>query len=486
MRRTAILVFALACLIGVLGSGSAAASTAIPDSQEAVPGGYLVGFNAFPGGSEAALIRAHGGQVGSGFRTVPAVVAQLPDQAVDALRRNPRVAYVEPDYLRRATDLELTAAWSVALIGAGAVHGSNTGSGVVVAIVDTGINCTHTDLACDLGAGRDFIASEGGSAIVPDSDEYGHGTHVAGTVAALANGTGVVGVAPGATLVPVKVCDANGSCPTSRIIAGVEYASAVGIKVVNMSLGSRFASTAERTAMDAAAANGVVLVAAAGNAGNCSGNNNAVEYPGGYDSVIAVAAVNQDLQRACFSSSGPQVELSAPGVSVYSTWTDGGYKTGSGTSMAAPHVAGTVALLLASDLVDKSPSAIRLRLQQTAQDLGPSGRDIKFGFGLVRADLAAGVIEPPPPPAIGTIAGQVTDGAGLPIGSAVVTADTGETTSTAVDGSYTLEVPAGNRTLTVTATGFKSATATANVSEGETAKLDFTLAAATNKGKKPR
>ena len=215
------------------------------------------------------------------------------------------------------------------------------------------------------------------------NDGHGHGTHVAGIVAARNNTIGVVGVAPEATLWAVKVLSDAGSGYTSDIIQGLDWCAAHGIKVASMSLGGGGTASLQ-AACDRAFSQGVVLVAAAGNSAG------PVMYPAAYSSVIAVSASDSRDLRASFSNYGPQIALAAPGVSIYSTYKGGAYATMSGTSMACPHVAGAAALAWASGLT--SAQAVRDRLTTTAEDLGPKGFDTSFGYGLVDAQRAAGVV----------------------------------------------------------------------------------------------
>ena len=174
-------------------------------------------------------------------------------------------------------------------------------------------------------------------------DDNGHGTHVAGTVAALDNEIGVIGVAPQAELYAIKVLDQNGSGSYSDIIAGIEWAIDNNMNIINMSLGGTAKSRTLEKAVNKAYESGILLVAAAGNNGYAK--KGTITYPAAYDSVIAVGAVDQNNNRASFSSVGRQLELMAPGVSILSTVPDNGYESYNGTSMASPHVAGVAALV---------------------------------------------------------------------------------------------------------------------------------------------
>ncbi|MEM2849629.1 MAG: S8 family serine peptidase, partial [Candidatus Bathyarchaeia archaeon] len=219
------------------------------------------------------------------------------------------------------------------------------------------------------------------------SDDNGHGTHVAGTVAALFNTIGVVGVAPKAYIYAVKMLDSSGSGTIAWAVQAIQWSVDNGMQILSMSWGASADYQALRDACKAAYDKGLLLVAAAGNSGSSSGTGDNVLYPAKYDSVIAVAATDQNNNRASWSSTGLAVELAAPGVNIYSTYKNNGYATLSGTSMATPHVSGTAALVWA-----KNPTLtnveVRKILQNTATDLGASGRDSQYGYGLVNASAA--------------------------------------------------------------------------------------------------
>ena len=356
----------------------------------------LIGFRNVPGPSEQALVRSQGGVIKYSYHLVPGIAASLPQPAAAALAGNPAVTHVEPDGKVYATDAELDNAWGVKRIGAGVVHAppnSNTGLGVKVAIIDTGIDYTHPELDGNYHGGKDFVNNDD-----DPLDDHGHGTHVAGTIAAEDNGeaaAGVVGVAPGAHLYALKILDRSGSGNDSDLIAAMQWAVDNSMQVVNLSLGTPTdPGTLVKQAFDNAAAHGVVTVAAAGNRDwlyILFGIEMPVQWPAAYDSVIAVSAIKSSDQWANFSCSGPEVELAAPGDSIYST-IPGGYGVMSGTSMAAPHAAGAAALVIAAGYSD-----VRGRLASTADDLGTAGRDKYYGFGLVDADEAAirASIQPP-------------------------------------------------------------------------------------------
>ncbi len=280
---------------------------------------------------------------------------------------------------------EPATAWGVERIDADLVWDTNTGTGIKVAVLDTGIDVDHPDL----------IVTGGYNAVDPAAswdDDNGHGTHVAGIVAALKdtgeNTGAVTGVAPDASLYAVKVLSASGSGYVSDVVEGIYWAKDNGMQVINLSLGSTTDYSTLHTAVDDVHAAGIVVVAAAGNEGNPPGKGDNMLYPARYSSVIAVGATNQADERPKWSSTGPDLELVAPGVDILSTWNDGGYESKSGTSMASPHVAGTVALMLAANST-LTPNDVRAILQASADDLGATGWDSKYGHGLVDAEESA-------------------------------------------------------------------------------------------------
>jgi subtilisin family serine protease len=372
---------------------------AVPSGGEMVD--VLIGFDRQPGGAERALVEGVGGKVKHSYTLVPAVAARLPAAALPGLQKNPRVTVIEPDGQVEAIDYasELNNTWGVKRIQAGDVHQTgNLGTGVKLAVIDTGIDYAHPELTPRYAGGYDFVNNDN-----DPKDDNGHGTHVAGTAAALRNGAGVVGAAPEAALYGLKVLDSGGSGSWSDIIAALQWAGNHGVQITNNSYGSSGnPGTLVKAAFDNTYAGGMLHIAAAGNNGNPPGNKESVIYPAKWDSVVAVAATNQDDQRASWSSTGPELELAAPGVGIRSTWLNGGYRDASGTSMASPHVAGTAALVISAGITDTNGNGrindeVRQVLNDTAEDLGSAGRDNQYGFGLVNAAAAVGVLTPPAP-----------------------------------------------------------------------------------------
>lgn len=349
----------------------------------------LVGFTDQPGQKDKELINKFGGKVNHAFTLVPAMAATVPEAALDGLRKNPRVTYVEIDGVLHATDIELDNTWGVEKIGAGAAHATGTtGGGVKVAVIDSGIDYTHPDLAANYAGGYDFVNKD-----ADPMDDQGHGTHVAGTIAAVANGVGVVGVAPTAQIYALKVLSADNWAYWSDVTRALEWAVDHGIQVTNTSLGGDTGSETMRLAYENSNALGMFHAVSAGNQGICSDKKNNVGYPAKYDSVVAVAAVDSVDKRACWSSSGSEVDVAAPGVEINSTLWGGGYGLYNGTSMASPHVAGSAALLIAAGISDANLDGyvnddVRRVLIETAVDLGQSGFDNSYGYGRIAVDAA--------------------------------------------------------------------------------------------------
>ena len=354
--------------------------------------------------------------------------------AIEALRRNPQVTFAELDYAAQATDVITptdpgwASQWGPAKIQAPLAWGVVTDtSNIVIAIVDSGLQLNHEDLASGVWTNADEIPNNGldddhngyiddlhgwhfyhtwnGSAFdaAEDAnvqDDFGHGTHVAGIAAAATNnGVGIAGIAGGARLMPVKALDRYGNGWYSDIAAGIVYAADNGARLINLSLGGSPDSQTLRAAVDYARSRGALVIAATGNSGGV------VFYPAAYDPVLAVAATDANDDRAYFSNYGPPVDLAAPGADIFSTWchadpiagTCAGsyYFSKSGTSMAAPHVTG-VAALVWSRWPNLTATEVISKLLDTADDVGDVGPDPYTGWGRLNAYLAVTRIDPQP------------------------------------------------------------------------------------------
>ena len=286
------------------------------------------------------------------------------------------VAWVQPNYVYRKAsfDPRFSEQWGLTAIHAPQAWTVTRGkSAVVVAVVDTGVDYTHPDLVDRVDTANDYDFVNGDSDAV---DDNGHGTHVAGIIAATAdNGIGVAGVAPECRVLPVKVLDSKGSGDTIGVAAGIRYAADAGAKIINLSL----AGPSDATMGDAVAyaqLKGCIVVAAAGNEGLGSAS-----YPAGYDQVIGVGATDSSNVRATFSNHGIGVDIAAPGVNILSTTLGGGYEPLSGTSMASPFVSAVTALVWSVNATATASETIARVLGTAA----PLNADIG---GLVRADRA--------------------------------------------------------------------------------------------------
>jgi subtilisin family serine protease len=287
--------------------------------------------------------------------------------------------------------------WSHGNFGVDSVHLRTKGQGIKVAILDTGVDLDHPDLRGNVVLSKDFTGK--GTA----DDGNGHGTHVAGIVAAIDNSVGVIGVAPEAKLVIGKVLGDDGSGFDNNIAKAIDWAVDVGADVISLSLGSpQYSAVTHGAILEAVKSHHVAVVAAAGNSGF-----QGVDYPGKLIETVAVAAVDKSNRRADFSSVGSEVDIAGPGVQILSTYPDGRVATLSGTSMATPFVAGVIACVLsyrrATGQPDLTHDELRQLLQANAADAGQPGRDGEYGWGLIRPEDMLGsppVVDPPPPPPV--------------------------------------------------------------------------------------
>jgi subtilisin family serine protease len=355
-----------------------------------------------------------------------AVAGRFSTEALKNLRRNPNVRYIEEDGTYEA--LAQTLPWGIDRVDADVLHSNGeTGSGGDIAVLDTGIDSDHPDLQANVQGGKCFSADccgeAGGWFCSTNSntcnyawdDDNDHGTHCAGTADAVDDTADVVGVSTEANLYAGKVLDGCGSGSLSSIADGIRWAADQGYDVASMSLG---ASSGDQTLKDAcqyAYDNGVLLVAAAGNDGECT---DCVGYPAAYSTVVAVSATTKDDTLASFSSTGPEVELAAPGNDVLSTVppesSSDGTDTFSGTSMACPHVSGAGGQLMANGLTN---TEARTRLQDTAEDIGLASNE--QGYGLLDAENA--------------VSGGSTGGFAVSTGSASSVGETSATLNGSLD-----------------------------------------------------
>lgn len=429
----------LAAMVAPANPVLAAPGTASNDVRDQALVGVIVTFDTIPDRAAEQAIERRGGRIRSHLALVNGIAAELPRAEMARLAGDAGVRHVEEDVTLKAIDpvpveaaqtgdLEYDNAWGVSRIGVPAVHAAGVaGSGIRVAVIDTGIDYIHDDpddtpyvvdpeFLGNFAGGFDFVNND-----LDPYDDNGHGTHVAGILAAEKNGYLVSGVAPAVDLFALKILGANGEGDASNLILALQWALDNGIDVVNMSLGTHEVSTALATAVSNAGAQGLLMVAASGNVNplvwqellfGCS-----VTYPGAYPEVLSTTFTNPNDALTGYSCTGPEVDFASPGDAVFSPVPIGscmfckpwGYDALSGTSMASPHLAGTVALLLSAGIADSGSAGlfddVRSRICSTADPgYGVNSTPIPtsdprypsyFGCGVIDADEAVLGIVPP-------------------------------------------------------------------------------------------
>jgi subtilisin family serine protease len=403
--RTRVLLVAMVALVAVAPAVHARATEG--------PSTWVVSFRADAAAGERAAAVAHvtvlDGQAGGDFVLVEA--ATRPSHP--AIARVEALVPVSVAATNPPDDPAYPYQWHLPTVQAGEAWSTSTGQGVTVAVLDTGIAYEDygayrkaPDFATTaFAAGWDFVNAD-----AHPNDDHGHGTHVAGTIAeSTGNRAGGAGVAPGATLMPVKVLDDKGNGSDWAISQGLRWAADHGARVANLSIGGAAPSTVLADAVAYATAKGVTIVASTGNDGG------AVAYPAAYPSVIAVGAIRIDGSRPGYSNHGAGIDLVAPGGDLGVDQNRDGYPDGilqqtftdgvpdrwcmcfyQGTSMAAPHVSAVAALVLSASPVS-TPAQVEAALVASARDLGPAGWDTASGHGLVQARAALLAVAPPEP-----------------------------------------------------------------------------------------
>ncbi len=382
------------------------AGTATPTSASipTLPGVYVPDVvvvkidPALTGSNLDKCLKAANATIGSQIKQIDVLQLAVPKgevaESIASLLDCPGVSYAEPDYIVTLADTIPNDPGWVNQYGLTAIHAPegwdvNTGSSTVtIAIVDSGVDLSHEDLATKIVSGYDFVNGD----TSPD-DDNGHGTHVAGIAAALTNNNiGVAGVSWGAHIMPVKVLDASGSGSIANVAAGIVWAAQNGAEVINLSLGCGLLTCptppqALQDAVDYAYSQGVTLVAAAGN-----NNSDFVYYPARFPHVVAVAATDSSNTRWSLSNYGPEVDVSAPGVGIYSTFLNSTYRYLDGTSMSTAFVSGLAAILRGLPTYS-SPDQIANNLASSALDLGEKGFDNLYGAGLIQMEAAIRLFE---------------------------------------------------------------------------------------------
>ncbi len=448
IRRWCTTVLALAsllCLSSLAGRPTPVSGDpqAAPEVHTAfVPGEILVAFQAGPAPLGATttddLLQAHqatrSGRIVSASEDERVDVVRVPEGSelavIEALNRDPRVRYAEPNYVVRAfatpNDPYLAQQWAYTTIRARAAWEIVTGTtSVTIAVVDTGIDPTHPDLQGKIVAGYDYVENDN-----DPRDRNGHGTHVAGIAAAVTNnGIGVAGMSWGARIMPLRALDEMGNGDTAKVASAIGWAHLNGAKIINLSLGGDQSSQTLQEAITRAHNAGILVVAAMGN-----GPSSTPTYPAAFSDVMAVGATDINDARAYYSNYGSHIDISAPGgvmachgiTGIYSTMptydvvltlpnSSGctyyrGYDTMQGTSQATPFVSGLAALIWSQDPT-LTPNQVQQIIQSTAVDLGAPGWDQLFGWGRIDALAAVETLLTLEPPLLAPIAEPDATGA---------------------------------------------------------------------------
>ncbi len=407
----------------------------VQSTQDYVEGQILVKFK--DGVDDSKIINSFssaviGENTKGGFKYLTVPSDKTVEEMVAKYSSDPNVEYAEPNYILRSyfvpNDPYYVYQWHMPMINMEQAWDNNTGSGVIVAILDVGVAYEDYDVyaqAPDLAQtnfvqGYDFINSD-----THPNDDNGHGTHVCGTIAQSTNNSlGVTGIAYNSSIMPVKVLDASGSGASDVIANGIYYAADNGAQVINMSLGSSFLSTTIETACNYAKSKGVTIVCAAGNSGR-----NVLEYPAALEACVSVSAVRFDSTLTGYSTYNDSVDIAAPGGDTGVDQDGDGYVDGvlqqthdgvdfttfsyyfyQGTSMASPHVAGVAALVISASGGTLTPDEVQTILQNSAVDLGTAGWDNQYGYGLLDANAAVLAVAPNTNPPVADFSGTPTSG----------------------------------------------------------------------------
>jgi subtilisin family serine protease len=392
----AIAISALATSIALAAEG-VESSPAAPEIQNPataprwVQGRLLVAPKAgLPAAEFDKILKGHGAKASRKLDGLNVFVVDLPSQSrgrehalAQIMARSPHIKFAEVDAFvppsLSANDTYFPSEWHLSKMGATTAWNDSIGSGVTIAVLDSGVDPTHPDLAAKFVAGYNFFDNNTNTA-----DVYGHGTKAAGTAAAITNnGAGVSSVAWNAKIMPIRVTGTDGWATISGLANGTTWAADHGARVISMSFQNPSDSASVLSAASYARSKGAVVIGAAGNTG-------AYDATAASDQMIIVGATDSADNVASWSSYGPSVDLAAPGVGLYTTTNGGGYATWSGTSAATPVVSGVVALLFGANPSLK-PSDIDSILKSTAVDFGAPGRDDYYGAG--RIDAAAAVLK---------------------------------------------------------------------------------------------
>jgi len=390
VAKRSLLDVSCATLLVVAATTSVFPPAAAAAEPAYVPGRLLIQHLAGLSDDEVdKALKPHGGKRVGKIDQINVHVVQLPPQAnskaeeavAAALAKNKHFKFVERDQIvplgGTTNDPSLASQWHLAKIGAPTAWDTTTGASIKVAIIDTGVDGSHPDLAQQLVPGWNFYDNNANSA-----DVHGHGTAVAGAAAAAGNnGLGVASVAYGAKIMPLRVSYPDGSADWGTMAKALTWAADNGARVANLSYESVSGSSTINSAATYLKGKGGVTVVAAGNSGT---NSDAVSY----DDLVVVAATDSSDNRTSWSNYGSHIDVAAPGTSILTTTRGGGYGIWQGTSFSSPVVAGAVALMMAANPA-LSTSQIQSLLYSTAVDLGTAGKDIYYGAGRVNVAAAS-------------------------------------------------------------------------------------------------
>ena len=358
------------------------------NSGSHVPGRLLVQPN--PGLSETEfhkILNKHGAKVVSKLDRINVHIIQLPPNISEnaiagLLKNNPHIKFAEldrriPHTTTLVNDPLLPSEWHIAKINAPNAWDSSTGSNVTVAVLDSGVDATHPDLVNNLLMGSSWNFYDNNSNL---TDVTGHGTKVAGTIAAIANnGVGVAGVSPDAKIIPIRISDSTGWATYSNMASGFIWAADHGARVANLSYDGSDSLTVQSGAQYLRDRGGIAVLSA--------GNNGLEQAYAPSTSVLVVAATDNNDYKASWSNFGNYIDISAPGVGIYTTTNGGGYAAVSGTSFSSPITAAVIALMMSANS-SLDPATLEKVLFSTATDLGAVGWDKTFGYGRVNAEAA--------------------------------------------------------------------------------------------------
>lgn len=387
VAATAVLLWASETASGQSQGVERQAVAQSPEGAPYVAGEILVSFE--PGRAEAAeeAIQRSRGEVEDRLPDVDALKIQLPDsaneRALEAVRKglesSPAVESADYNYVRELSyvpsDRFFKQQYGLRKVHYPGAWNKTRGGNIRIGIVDSGVQAWHPDIRGKVVEQRDFVDGDGRA-----EDNVSHGTHTSGIAAARTdNRRGVAGACPGCNILAAKIADSYSGPTDARIAKGINWSTNNGADVINLSLGGPQRSAVIRRAVNRAWNRGVVIVAAAGNDGTYER-----QYPAAYKRVMAVSATDRYDRKARFSQRGKWLSVAAPGVDILST-IPGGYDRYSGTSMSSPSVAGLAGLMARQG---RSNQQIRSRIQRTAVDLGPEGKDVNYGHGRINARRA--------------------------------------------------------------------------------------------------